>query len=58
MTVNSITIVPYGSASLQGWGMVELAAGRVRTPVQRVGLAARYWGMGVGLAATVAELTG
>ena len=42
---------------LQGWGMVELAASMVRNPMGWVGLAAKYWGTGVGLAASCEELT-
>ncbi len=42
----------------KGWGMVELAAGRVINPDTRVGLAAKYWGTGVGLAASFGQLTG
>ncbi len=38
--------------------MGELAASMASNPMQRVGLAAKSWGMGVGLAAKVAELTG
>ena len=37
--------------------MVELAATLWGNPRQWVGLAAKSWGTGVGLAATVAELT-
>ena len=36
----------------------ELAAGRVRNPKPRVGLAATSWGTGVGLAASFGQLTG
>ncbi len=51
-------MISYGSASLQGWGWVqELAAGRVRNPDTRVGLAASKPDFTVGLAATVRELT-
>ena len=43
----------------KGWGMtIELAAGRVEDPNTRVGLAATSWGMGVGLAASIGQLTG
>ena len=59
---NSIGIVSDGSAMvalrLQGWGIVlELAAILLGNLNTRVGLAAKSWGTGVGLAATVAELT-
>jgi hypothetical protein len=51
-------MISYGSASLQGWGMVELAAGRVRNPNTRVGLAASIVGNSIGLAASFGQLTG
>ena len=63
MAVNSIGTMPYGSAcwlySSKGgvWG-AELAASMVGNPKTRVGLAAKYWGMGVGLAASFGQLTG
>ena len=51
-------MISYGSATTPRVGHDrELAAGRVRNPNTRVGLAAKSWGTGVGLAATVAELT-
>ena len=47
------------SLLLQGWGWVqELAATLWGNPRQWVGLAATSWGNGVGLAASIEELTG
>ena len=40
--------------SFQGWGMaIELAAGRVKNPYYRVGLAATIVDLAVGLAASI-----
>ena len=66
LVVNSITIVSdggvmisYGSAITSRVGLgVELAAGRVKNPNNRVGLAATLGGNGIGLAASIWLLCG